>query len=117
MHQKALTAKNSSKAITLLEDNKHIWYNEYIEALKEQCRLPKKHLKKRRFNIPLTTLSNNGVIISKMLDKQLLYTPVINDFTRSDCYDKLNDRVINSSDGLNLIKPLTDEEIINRAKN
>jgi hypothetical protein len=71
---------------------------------------PKNHIKKRRFNITLPALENMGVDIEKMLDKELIYNPELRVIEKTEMFDKLNNRNILESDGLNLLPPIIIEK-------
>lgn len=86
-------------------------YDEYIVNKKNECRYPTKYIKKRRFTITQTTLSNAGVNLTRMFDTSDLYDPYP-DFIITDPFDRINDRNILITDGLNVIQPLADNELI-----
>lgn len=97
--------------LDLLEENKLQWYDEYIATTKDKCRFPKLRYQCRRFNISISDLKALGVDDVKMLDKTLLYSPVLRDIVKTECYDKLNNRYVLLSDILNEIQPLSDEDL------
>lgn len=74
--------------------------------------IPKRHIKTRRFNISLDILSNVGVDIGAMLNRELIYVPKIRDIDKTEGFDKLRDRTILETDGLNVLAPI----IIERPK-
>lgn len=73
----------------------------------DRDKYPKEYLKKRRFNLLIADLSIMGVDTDKMLDADIEYKPTVGDLAKTDVYDKLNDRYINTDDKLELIKPIT----------
>jgi len=87
-------------------------YAKYLEMMLENSRLPTTYLKKRRFNIPLETLKSAGVDEVKMLDRELLYSPKLPTLPYTESFDKMKSRNVQVSDGLNLIKARTNEEIL-----
>lgn len=111
MYLKAEATADPQKAIALLEANKIDWYARYIEGAKERCRLPKLRTRSRRFHIPLSDLISLGVDGTKMLNRDLIYEPVLADIVKTQVYDKKNDRYVLIGDGLNEIQPLTDGEL------
>jgi len=72
--------------------------------------LPTQHFKKRRFSVPLSTLEVKGIDMSRMLNKDAIYSPVVF-IDKLENFDKLRSRTVLETDGLNLISPLTDAEI------
>jgi len=93
-----------------LEGEKEELYGRYIAGCKERCMLPTQHFKKRRFSVPLSTLEVKGIDMSRMLNKDAIYSPVVF-IDKLENFDKLRSRTVLETDGLNLISPLTDAEI------
>lgn len=106
MYIKAEASINKNVALALLEENKVVWYNDYIKNEQERCAYPQSTLKKRRFHIPINDLKSLGVDESEMLCPDCKYVPQIRDIQKLECFDKLNSRYVLGSDGLNPIKPL-----------
>jgi len=67
---------------------------------------PTKHLKKRRFHLPINDLKQIVVDEAKMLDKQVEYMPELRDIQKVESYDKLNERYIIEADELRQIQPI-----------
>jgi len=67
---------------------------------------PTKHLKKRRYHIPMNDLKQLGVDEARMTDKQVEYMPELRDIQKVESYDKLNERYILEADELHLIQPV-----------
>lgn len=99
------------KTLGLLEINKDKWYGEYIEGQKERSAYPRQHLKKRRFHVQMDDLESMGVETDRMLSKEEFYSPALSETTKLGCFDKMDMRYVNEEDGLNLIRPLTFEEV------
>jgi hypothetical protein len=106
MIQKINQKPNATQALYVFNLKKDEWYQEYIEAEKEASAYPTKHLKKRRFHIPVNDLKILGVNEEKMLDKGMEYVPDVRDIQKVEGFDKLNNRYVFESDKLNLIKPI-----------
>jgi hypothetical protein len=111
MYLKAETSADPQKAIALLDQNKTEWYAEYIKGAKERCRWPKLRYRSRRFHVPLNDLKILGVDEAKMLNRDLIYEPVLADIIKTQCYDKKNARYVLLTDELNELQPLTDGEL------
>lgn len=67
---------------------------------------PARHLKKRRFNVSESTLESLGVDLDDMKNKDLEYVPEIRAIDRTEGHDKLKDRLILETDGLNVLAPV-----------
>ncbi len=74
--------------------------------LKQLELYPEKHIKKRRFSLPLTTLESAAIDIDKMLDINTEHERSDKIFDKLQSFDKLNDRNILETDGLNTIQPV-----------
>lgn len=96
---------------SLTNQQKDALYDSYIEDRKQDCRYPTQYIKKRRFNISLADLSSAGVNIGRMQDPSDLYDPQPA-FIKLDCFDKKNGRKVIETDGLNVIQPLADNELV-----
>lgn len=110
MWSKADIAVNREKALKLLDENKEKWYAEYLVGLKERCRYPREHLKKRRFGVQQNDLETLGVDLELMLDPQVTYSPNIT-VEKDACFDKLNTTYVRPEATLQPIKPLADTEL------
>lgn len=67
--------------------------------------LPVDYVKKRRLNIPLDTLRDNGVNIDDMLDPNIRYVPEGLELRHTHCFDKLQKRLVKKTDKLRTIQP------------
>ena len=85
-------------------------YNNYLKHVQEESKLPKASKNKRRFNVTPADLVTKGVVIERMLDTKDEYKPNP-EVLYTDITDTLNKRKVTPTDGLNMIKPLTDEEL------
>ena len=106
MTQKANQSSNPELALYTLNLNKEDWYQKYVDGEKEKCAYPQNYLKKRRFHIPINDLKNLGVDENEMLCTECSYVPQIRNINRLECFDKLNNRYVLESDGLNTIQPI-----------
>ena len=93
---------SAQKRIPDTEMAKH--YAEYLKAEKQACAYPLGYLNKRRFNIPLADLADLGVNTKMMLDQAWEYVPGIT-VPHTTFTDKVNERKILPTDGLNPIQP------------
>ena len=110
--EKTLLTNDPPSSLKKLDEKRIEWFENYMFGEKFKNRFPKTHWKKRRFNIPLTTLESKGVDIEQMLDRKVLYNPTI-ESNKLEYYDKLKQRNILETDKLKTIKPRTDEEMEN----
>jgi hypothetical protein len=78
-----------------------------IKLGKKMDFFPRRHLHKRRFKVPLDDLIARGVDLDSMLNKEMEYVPSLEAFDKFAIWDKLRDRYIIASDGLNTIAPIT----------
>jgi len=67
---------------------------------------PSEYSHKRRFNIQMSDLENWGIDIEKMKDRDLSYVPRFGVIDYKQCFDKLRNRKILKTDGLNMIKSI-----------
>ena len=84
-------------------DEKQKNYESYLEVQVSACSYPSKHLKKRRMNIRLEKLEEYGVNTSLMLDTKELYDPKPRPFHFTECFDKMKNRKLDTSDNLKRI--------------
>lgn len=77
----------------------------YVKGMKKACMYPREHLKKRRMNYGLDVLKFAGVDIPRMLDRNILYDPQP-EVEVETSNDKLKERQVVETDGLNLIPPV-----------
>ena len=107
MADKNKTKADPVKADSLLIINKDKWYAEYLQGCYETACMPTTHWRKRRFNISLDRLETLGVQTDIMLNKAIEYQPKIATVDQTYFYDKLKQRDVLTTDGLNRIRPLT----------
>ncbi len=98
------------KAQADFDSNKDVMYQEYRDYQYERCKFPKEYHNKRRYIIDPADLAAKGVDIDRMVDRGDQYDPQP-EFTEVDIYDRVNKRKVKKNDGLNKIKPRTNQEI------
>ena len=99
------------KPQSLLEsENQGINHEKYLEQYKNTCRMPTVHKNKRRFQIKTIDLESKGIELNRMLNTADEYKP-LPEFSFTEVTDILKGRKVEPTDGLNMIKPLTDTEL------
>lgn len=88
-------------------------YKEYVEMWPHGFFLPKRHWKKRRFAVPLDSLSALGINVDRMLDMNDSYVPEIGEIGREHVWDKLRQRSVSEMDRFQMIQRLTINELKN----
>lgn len=81
-------------------------YWDTVMSLDKETGLPKEYVYKRRFNILMSDLESWGIDIEKMKDKDLSYVPKLDTIDYKQCFDKLRNRKVLKTDGLNMIKSI-----------
>jgi hypothetical protein len=81
------------------------YFDEFVEEMNEDTGerfiKPKKTKMKRRFCIDIDDLESLGIDIVKMKNKNVEYVPNIQDIDKYKCKDKLKNRKVDDTDGLN----------------
>jgi hypothetical protein len=87
------------------EKNKE--YDMYVDDEKQKSIYPTDYIKKKRMKISLGVLSDAGVELEQMLNRNIVYSPTkLDHFRYTDCTDKLNNSKIKLGANLRPIDPI-----------